>query len=892
MGGSKKQTIGYWYKWLMHLGWCRGEVDAALEFRGGGDDYVLWQGRMTSSGTLSINKPDLWGGEKGEGGAQGDLDVMFGEATQAPNSFLRQVLGGNQAAHRGKVGTVWRGGRWGAFVPNPKPMSGKWERILKGWQDDTPWYPEKATITVGAVDVGFDQDGWRYRVEPPFSPADYSDPGYDDSAWPTGRGGFGDANLGGDIGVGTFIPSGEVGKTIWIRRQIATTAGSPLEIHVYHDDGAWLWVNGHPIAITDIDYFHGVATVDGSLVQANNLIVVKVMDGYPQGSPTHIFAGVTVHQAGTYVNAMNAAHILYDSITHEEMMGWPTGMVSDASFRAAADRLYGEGFGLCTEYDGDKETVEQFQQRICNVIGANLTKSRIDGLYYLDLIRGGATLTDLPVIADDDVVSFKRDQSVPSEAVNSISVNWRDPVAKVDRTTAPVRASGTIRAAGGENADTRDYYEIPFGPLAQRVAARDLQAEVAPLAKFTLSTNRKHRALRPGNYVRLQMPSEQIEDMVCIVGSIDLGTFRSGTVEITLVQDVFSLPSTTYLTEQPPVWSPPIRFPRPSPFQRAFEIPYVELASSLSAADLGSLTPDMAYLGAVGSRPLDGLNYTLATASGSESYQTYDSADWCPVAQAAGAVDESAVLVAIAGGVDLDRVAVGSWALWDDEVLRVDAIDEAGGVATLARACADTIPYQHLAGSVIFFAGDWLTTDRREYVQSEVVSAKLLTQANTVLPLDQAPTHTATMAGRAGRPYPPGNVQLNGAPPWGTPAITGHIGLTWAHRARVLQADQLIDFTQTSIGPDAGTTYNVRIYDAADHLVAEITGISGTALSYVPVDEGAYRVELESECAGLTSWQHYTFQLTITALDLVYYATEDGAGLYSTEDGSGFYQAE
>jgi hypothetical protein len=892
MGGSKKQTIGYWYKWLMHLGWCRGEVDALLELRAGGDDYILWQGRMTSSGTLSINKSDLWGGEKGEGGAQGTMDVLFGEATQAPNDYLRQILGENQTAHRGKVTTVWRGGRWGAFVPNPKSVSGKWERILKGWQDDTPWYPEKAAITVGSMDVGFDQDGWRYRVEPPGSSADYSDPGYDDAAWPTGRGGFGDANLGGNLGVGTFIPSGETGKSIWIRRQIETTPGASLEIHVYHDDGAWLWVNGQPVPIADVTYYHGIATVDGSLVQATNLVVLKVTDGIPGGSPTHIFAGLTVHQAGTYVNAMNPAHILYDSITHEEMMGWPVGMINDASFRAAADQLYAEGFGLCTEYDGDKETVEQFQQRICNVIGANLTKSRVDGLYYLDLIRGGGNAADLPVIDEDDVVAYKRDQSVPTESINAISVNWRDPVNKGDRTTAPVRAAGTIRAAGGQNADTRDYFEIPFESLALRVAARDLQAEVAPLAKFTLSTNRKYRALRPGNYVRLRMPSEQIDDMVCVVGSVDLGTHRNGTMELTLIQDVFSLPETTYVSEQPPVWSPPARIPRPSPYQRAFEVPYVELAASLSTADLNTLTPDMAYLGAVGSRPDAGINYTLATATGAEAYQTYGASDWCPIAFATVATDEIVTTIPITGGTDLDRVEVGSWALWDNEVVRVDVVDEAGGTVTLGRGCADTIPQQHPANSVIYFAGDWLATDGREYVQGETVSAKLLTQAGTTLPLELAPARSATMAARAGRPYPPGEVQLNGAAPWGTPAITGHIGLTWAHRARVLQADKLVDFNQGSVGPDAGTTYNVRVYDASDNQVAAINGINGTSLTYVPVEEGAYRVELESECAGLVSLQHYSINLTITDLDILYYATEDDDGLYSTEDGSGFYQAE
>src|SRR5690348_18455859 len=87
MGGSKKQTVGYWYDWAMAFGWCKGPVDALLELRGG--DKTAWQGRMTASGQITINKPNLWGGEDstsgGSGGIVGTMDVMFGEAAQAPN---------------------------------------------------------------------------------------------------------------------------------------------------------------------------------------------------------------------------------------------------------------------------------------------------------------------------------------------------------------------------------------------------------------------------------------------------------------------------------------------------------------------------------------------------------------------------------------------------------------------------------------------------------------------------------------------------------------------------------------------------------------------------------------------------------------------------------------
>src|SRR5690606_2888304 len=60
--------------------------------------------------------------------------------------------------------------------------------------------------------------------------------------------------------------------------------------------------------------------------------------------------------------AMNPAHVIYDSLIY--LQGEPIGSIDEASFMAAADTLYAEGFGICTRCDHDRETIEQFRQRI------------------------------------------------------------------------------------------------------------------------------------------------------------------------------------------------------------------------------------------------------------------------------------------------------------------------------------------------------------------------------------------------------------------------------------------------------------------------------------------------------------------------------------------------
>lgn len=149
MGGSSKaQTVGYWYEIAFHSGLGIGPIDAYLEFRGG--DKTAWRGEVMQSQTIQINAPNLWGGEKDQGGIVGAVDLMFGEPTQMPNPRLSRWFGPAQPAWRG-VATLAFAGRYGAMNPYPQKASHKLRRILAGWEGE-PWYPGKAAIPMPACD--------------------------------------------------------------------------------------------------------------------------------------------------------------------------------------------------------------------------------------------------------------------------------------------------------------------------------------------------------------------------------------------------------------------------------------------------------------------------------------------------------------------------------------------------------------------------------------------------------------------------------------------------------------------------------------------------------------------------------------------------------------------
>lgn len=877
MGGSKKQTVGYWYNWAMHFGWCKGPVDAFLEFRAG--DKTAWSGRMTASGQININQPNLWGGEDstsgGAGGIVGAMDIMFGEATQAPNTYLASTFGPVQSAHRGKFSTVFRGGKFGAFIANPKPVSAKIERILADWQDGVVWYPQKAVINVSSVvsplELGPTSDGWSYKQVVSADSADYSADGYDASAWAVGQSPFASEAGHPYAGEGGFPAvkntNWDLDTNIWIRRSFTVRKVGSFSLTIFVDNFATAWINGvlvlprvGSIPTPGSDAFmHAINVPSGILRAGINTIAVKCED-----FGTYSYAALSINDGDSSVNAMNPAHIIYDSITHADLSGEPTGMVNDASFHAAADKLYVEGFGLCTTYDSSQETPAQFQQRICDVIGGSLSQSRVDGLYYLDLIRGDYDLASLPIIGEDDVIAFEQDASVITETGNRGQAEWFDPVAKETRTTPPIFSMGNIQSAGRViPLDTKKYPEIPVESLARRVITRDVKASAVPLNRLTLTTRATLRAARPGVNYRLQLPSEGIADMVVVIGSVAHGTATNGQMKIVAVQNIYSLPATVYVKPQDGLWEPHDTAAGASPNQRLIEAPYVEVVANLSAPDLAALPDEAGYVVAAATQPAAGTNYQLMTAAASEDYADHGAHDWCPSATVTGASDYLDTSLVIAGGSLLDRVAVGSWALWDDEIVRVDAIDVDAGTLTVGRGCADTVPTPaHAAGSRIDFIGDWGGSDQREYVGGDVIRAKLLTNAGNQLDPAAAPALTVTMNERQVRPYPPGALKINGVAYPTT--VTGSFTVTWAHRNRVAQADQLVDTTTGSVTVAPNTRYGLRFLDATDTLLIERTDIGPASAAVVLNTTGDVTMELYTLDDVSTSWQRHRFTFAYT----------------------------
>lgn len=213
----------------------------------------------------------------------------------------------------------------------------------------------------------------------------------------------------------------------------------------------------------------------------------------------------------------------------------------------------------------------------------------------------------------------------------------------------------------------------------------------------------------------------------------------------------------------------------------------------------------------------------------------------------------------------IPRVSEGL--MMNGEIMRVVNVDAWPNVQ-VARGCADTIPKKHLPGAKIWVFTMAAGTDDREYLPVETIGIKILMRSTAQsTPISKSPPRELTFNHRFARPYPPGNVQVDGDRYYEVPVspipLTADVLLEWSHRDRVGQADQLIGHLIGDIGPEAGTTYGI-----------EICAADGTMIRFIETD-------------GV----NYTYPLSLATIDLGFAGGEGFFKLYSLRDGYESWQA-
>lgn len=574
---------------------------------------------------------------------------------------------------------------------------------------------------------------------------------------------------------------------------------------------------------------------------------------------------------------MNPAHIVYEALTNRTWarMGYSPAEIDEASFIAVADALHAEGFGLSIEFSNDQMTARQFIGEIMRHIDGNIFEDPSTGLWTLTLNRDDYDPDAIPVL--DASNSTVRDCSIRVPEVTTMVVAYEDRDLRRERYTAPDTDLAAVQLLGGEVAVVDRFPAIANAELATQVCARERAQQSRQLIECELDAfGDQVQGLVPGRVFRWK-PDKLGYDVVMRVLRADLGTLDNSNVRVRALQTL-PVEDSTYAAPPPSGWVDPIQPPAPSPQRLVMETPYqMLLADQLGPEAVAELAADQG-VSLLAAAPPGGSTsshevWTRLGASG-DFAQALPFGEFTGYAELSSSVGPTDLVLPVTAVLNLEAFTVGRLAALvgaQTELVLVEAA--AAGSITVKRGLVDTVPApSHPAGAKLFALADAAAFVDDAYADGQIVQYRVLTESpKGQLELASAPTDSLTFDSRQIRPYPPGRLRISDTA--GTAAAAypaeayGVLTAEWAHRDRLLQADQLVDTDGASIGPEPGTTYTARWYlDGA--LVQTTAGIAGTSDSYTPPPGSGglpVRVEIEAVRDGLVSWQSLTHEFLYRA---------------------------
>ncbi|HKQ57530.1 MAG TPA: phage tail protein [Candidatus Eisenbacteria bacterium] len=580
-------------------------------------------------------------------------------------------------------------------------------------------------------------------------------------------------------------------------------------------------------------------------------------------------------------NDSNPACMLYEVLTDSRWgMGLPVAAIDVDSFRAAGETLFTEGTGMSLvvkEQQAGRDVIDEILRHIDGVVFTDPST----GLFTLSLARGDYVFANLPVFDESNVTNVEISRPSWSETKNHVRVRYTGP--KASERVASETNLANVQKRGVLVPIDVSYPGFTNATTAQRAASRDLKTFSFPFARIRITVNRKAWSLRPNSVFRLTWPKLGVADMVCRVVRVDPGTLIDGKIVVDAIEDAFAT-NWVGVPVALPNWQDPVQDPLAMAIQRLEEAPY---------ALAGGAHRQILTLGARPEGLTQGYDVWSDPAGGEAYAQTNTRIIHTPLGILDGVLGFTDTSFSVVSGLDLEslfsitaaQLASGyNLCLIDDELIAWKTITQAGGgtatVSEIVRGVADTTPRQHQAGARVWFLTSGKGTTRTtDYGSDVTVTAKLPT-LNVNKRLDLADTYQlkVTTANRAGRPYVPTAVELNGDPY--PNVLTGEQTISWSHRNRLGSWEY--DDAGATGSPESGTTYRAKfygdgggygfqygtVYGGYGKLKHTESGITGTSYLYPEATEKAEnggvfntyrRWTLEALVGGLGSRQLYDY---------------------------------
>jgi hypothetical protein len=582
-------------------------------------------------------------------------------------------------------------------------------------------------------------------------------------------------------------------------------------------------------------------------------------------------------------NTLNAAHVLHECLTNTEWgLGFSSALLPSVEWEDVADTLYTEGFGICRKWESDTESIENLIKDVLRHIDGKLYQDLQTGNIILKLIRNDYDPGTLEQFDESDIIAVEDfTRGSVGEVPDMIWVRYWDmlnnvPVSILDHDIALMDQQG-----GKPIAHTQDFLGIVDEDLAGTIAARERQQMTSFTATMKIKTKRTMSHLRPGDVFKMSWSVLGITDMIVRIMTADFGSSESLDVTFDCVEDVFAVQTALYSPPPATGWTDPRNQPAACPDRVLREATFWSILRNGGLNQALALDDDTGFLLVSAKRPSsDAYDFELLVRESPTSSF---------VADGRGAFTPNGLLTAdlpmnaqdatitLSSAEGLYDVIVDSYAIIDNEIVKVTATTPASDQVTIARGCLDTVPEAHngpdsggSGAARIWFTESMSYGVGLEFTVSDQPGVKILPRtalgqfAEGSATARNAPTFSSRMI----RPYPPGDFKINGS---SYPAsFSGQPTISWDHRDRTQQVDEIVEHDAASIGPETNTTYTLKIYDEDNNLVRTESGLTGTSYAYSQEDEISdcgigsgeplntqLRFVLYSVRDGYDSWQSY-----------------------------------
>jgi len=501
------------------------------------------------------------------------------------------------------------------------------------------------------------------------------------------------------------------------------------------------------------------------------------------------FLDIKMHRDFIEIDApdINPIHKIREILTDDTAMGKPESDINDVNFMKAADRIFDEGLGISWSIT-EKSCLEAINE-LCGHIEAGVRMNRQTGLYEMVLFRddwfADNEVHTLPV---NKIKGMQLDGATSAdELINKLNVSYYNRSA-IKNSSFSIAENAAIRNLNGhENSDEVKFPYFMHQRNAAIVSQWKLKQVSTPVWQGTFTTG-FYQARKWNRYdlLKLEWPRRWSGTILVRIMKINLGTGTDVSIDFVEVVPYSGNLSSNIVNDTPVDTIP--KPPQPALF-KAFELSYLEavqLNGQKAVDEALAYNPDAGYAAVIAQRPQsNSLNALMYTDIGND-FERAGAIVYSETAELDQNISRVDTTFILKNAGDIDMVSTGTQITVNNEIMVYQSYDEETGLLTVKRGALDTVPQNHLAGSILYFADDFITVDPTEYVTGEIINVKALTTTPSgILGIDDVDMQQVQIKARANRPYPPANVKINDK--YWPAYFEDDFILTWSNRNRLQQ---------------------------------------------------------------------------------------------------------